>query len=534
MSKNIEKDQANEAEPDKKTDKDVINRGSVVQSAQGAFEICQLLGSGGYGDVYMVRNVKENTVAAMKIERQDVESSRQRLALEVLILTGVAQLPEWRRAHFARLLSYGQNYEFKFVIMSMVGRTISEIQRQQPDSNYTIDKAVKISIQCLEAISQLHHMGFIHRDVKPNNFALGIGRQYGAVVLFDFGCARRFVHKELSGVPRKPRPIVKLVGTLRYASRNALRLREQCRKDDLESLFYTILQVFNVQALFWWTEKDIEVILTLKQKLFIDELTLLRKFPPELTKFAHYIDKLSYYSTPDYSYLQTLLQNIAFARGLWLPCSSETVGKPDEILKVEKTQSKDLEEKQTQKSKKGNGKKSKSRKKSVDKVATTQNESTKKSKKEVAKGSKSRKKSVEKMAPTQNESTKKSKREGEKGSKSKNKTVEKLAKTQNEDEKGSKNKKKSAEKLAKTQNESTKRSKKDGEKASKSKKKSADGMAKTQNEDEKGSKNKKKSADVMAKTQNESTTKKSKKGKETEKKKDGAEKVNQKSKDLTV
>ncbi|CAD5213176.1 unnamed protein product [Bursaphelenchus okinawaensis] len=301
----------NAAQPPKgKKDREIINPGSLLET------ICQLLGSGGFGDVYLVKNVKTNTVAAMKTERQGVEEGRQRLSLEVMILIGVTRLPEQKRAHFTRLITYGQNDMFKFFVMSLVGKTISDFQRQQKDNTFSVDLAVKISIQCLEGLSQLHELGFIHRDIKPNNFALGVGKQTGNVIILDFGIARRIVHKKLIDIPRKPREVVKFIGTLRYSSRNSLRMREQSRKDDLESLFYTIMEIFNIRSSFWWPEKDTYVVLTLKQKLFDGELTLMDKFPYEMTRFMQYVDKLDYYSNPNYAYLRTLLENILRGQGV--------------------------------------------------------------------------------------------------------------------------------------------------------------------------------------------------------------------------
>ena len=86
----------------------------------------------------------------------------------------------------------------------------------------------------------IHSCGFVHRDIKPDNFLVGIGADANHVFVIDFGLAKKY---------RNPRTNLhiqykegkNLTGTARYASLHAHMGLEQSRRDDLESLCYVFM-----------------------------------------------------------------------------------------------------------------------------------------------------------------------------------------------------------------------------------------------------------------------------------------------------
>ncbi|GMS82000.1 hypothetical protein PENTCL1PPCAC_4175, partial [Pristionchus entomophagus] len=83
----------------------------------------------------------------------------------------------------------------------------------------------EIAAQTLLAVETLHECGFLHRDIKPHNFAIGLPPREATIFMLDFGIARRY--REIDGRIRAPRMKVVWAGTKRYASARGLCNEEQ-------------------------------------------------------------------------------------------------------------------------------------------------------------------------------------------------------------------------------------------------------------------------------------------------------------------
>lgn len=87
-----------------------------------------------------------------------------------------------------------------------------------------------IGIQVLERIEHIHSQGFIHRDIKPDNFLIGKEKESNTIYIIDFGLAKKY---QLNGTHIAYKDNKNLTGTARYASINTHLGVEQGRRDDL-------------------------------------------------------------------------------------------------------------------------------------------------------------------------------------------------------------------------------------------------------------------------------------------------------------
>ena len=96
----------------------------------------------------------------------------------------------------------------------------------------------------LARVDSVHKKNFIQRDMKPENFLMGLGRDSHTVYLIDFGLSKKFKDaKTHQHIPYKENK--NLTGTARYASVNAHLGIEQSRRDDLESIGYILSYFLN-------------------------------------------------------------------------------------------------------------------------------------------------------------------------------------------------------------------------------------------------------------------------------------------------
>jgi eukaryotic-like serine/threonine-protein kinase len=156
----------------------------------GDYEILSVLGVGGMGKVYKVRNVISDRAEAMKILLPDLISNQ---SLADRFLREIRVLAALDHPNIAALRT-ALNYQNQLVmIMEFVeGETLANRLARAPLSTA---EAVSYADQVLSALSYAHKQSVIHRDIKPANMML---TPQGVVKLMDFGIARSSVDGSLT------------------------------------------------------------------------------------------------------------------------------------------------------------------------------------------------------------------------------------------------------------------------------------------------------------------------------------------------
>ncbi|XP_055343316.1 LOW QUALITY PROTEIN: tau-tubulin kinase 2-like [Paramacrobiotus metropolitanus] len=273
---------------------DILQPGHVIKER---WKVVEKIGGGGFGEIYSAMDLVSKEVVAIKIE--SVQQAKQVLKMEVAVLKKLQG-----KEHVCRFIGCGRNKEFNYVVMSMQGKNLAELRRNQTRGTFSISTTLRIGIQILKAIENIHSVGFLHRDIKPSNFAMGLmPNNCRTVYMLDFGLARQFTGP--SGEIRSPRSAAGFRGTVRYASIAAHKNKEMGRQDDLWSLFYMLVE-FASGHLPWRKIKDKEQVGAMKED--IDPKVLLKNLPKEFEGFLDHIASLNYEDTPNYRYLQSVFE----------------------------------------------------------------------------------------------------------------------------------------------------------------------------------------------------------------------------------
>jgi eukaryotic-like serine/threonine-protein kinase len=154
----------------------------TVGQKLGDYEILGVLGAGGMGKVYKVRNTISDRVEAMKILLPNLADQKE---LADRFLREIKLLASLNHPNIAALRTALTLDNQLVMIMEYVdGVTLSSRLQQGPvpvaDAVYYID-------QVLAALVYAHQMNVVHRDIKPGNMML---TSQGVVKLMDFGIAR--------------------------------------------------------------------------------------------------------------------------------------------------------------------------------------------------------------------------------------------------------------------------------------------------------------------------------------------------------
>lgn len=212
-----------------KNSKDNLNENSF--SLLENYVILEQIGSGSFGEVYLAQ-YKYGGYVAVKVEDK---KKAQRIYNEYKI---------YRHLHksnfntgLPKIYDFLQSNEYNIMVMQLLGPSLEDLFNKF-DRKLKLSTVFFLAEQLIILLEKLHDAGYIHRDIKPNNFLIGRDKNKSQIFMMDFGLSKKYLIKNRHIKFRDKRS---LIGTARYASVNMHMGFEPSRRDDLESVGYMLI-----------------------------------------------------------------------------------------------------------------------------------------------------------------------------------------------------------------------------------------------------------------------------------------------------
>ena len=264
------------------------------------YKCIKKLGEGSFGRIYEA--IYNNEHFALKFENMNKNAN---------LLESEASIMNYLKGpNIPFVKSYGTSGNYNILIMQLMGKSLEEYINER--KTFSIKTVCLLGYQMVTILEYIHNKHIVHRDIKPDNFVMGLNNMSKTLYLLDFGLAKKY----RSSVTLVQYPLInkkKLTGTARYASINALRGYEQSRRDDLESVGY-VLMYFLRGSLPWQgmpgKNKDERYKKILQKKIDTSPYDLCVGFPEEFEKYIEYTRNMEYVEQPEYDNLRGYFRKI--------------------------------------------------------------------------------------------------------------------------------------------------------------------------------------------------------------------------------
>lgn len=283
--------------PSKLQNKRLINQKLVIKEL--GYICLKKIGAGSYGVVNLAENENKEKVA-IKVESRNAKTRiiNEYKIYKYLQKNGLSKVIPY-------IFNFIQTPEYNVMVMQLLGPSLEDVYNyyQRVFKLETVLKLTQLILNCIELLHKAKH---IHRDIKPNNFLIGVDNNKKNLYIMDFGLSKKYIN---NGDHISFRDGHSIIGTPRYASVNMHMGFEPSRRDDLESIGYMLIY-FLKDRLPWQnlnlliSANRTETIGQIKMSTSINELCT--GLPSCYKQYMEYCRSLSFEEEPDYQYIKGL------------------------------------------------------------------------------------------------------------------------------------------------------------------------------------------------------------------------------------
>ncbi|CAL9126084.1 unnamed protein product [Musa textilis] len=279
------------------------------------YKVERKLGKGGFGQVFVGRRVSGGIDRAMgpgalevaiKFEHRNSKGCNYGPPYEWQVYSALGGSYGVPRVHYK-----GRQGDYYVMVMDMLGPSLWDAWNSSGQT-MSSEMVACIAVESISILEKMHTKGYVHGDVKPENFLLGqpATPQEKKLFLVDLGLATRW-KDACSGhhVEYDQRPDV-FRGTVRYASVHAHLGRTASRRDDLESLAYTLIFLHRGRLPWQGYQGDNKSFLVCKKKMATSPEMLCCFCPPPFKQFLETVVNMKYDEEPNYSKLISLFDGL--------------------------------------------------------------------------------------------------------------------------------------------------------------------------------------------------------------------------------
>ena len=264
----------------------------------GKYRVGRKIGSGSFGEIYIATNIQNNEQVAVKMEK--VSTNHPQLLYEARlyrVFLGDPGIPQ--------IFWFGVEGTHNVMVMELLGQSLEELL-QSNKGKLHLKTVLLLADQMIRRIEYIHHRSYLHRDIKPDNFLLGLGSKANTVYVIDFGLSKRYKDSR-SNAHIAYRDGKSLTGTARYASLNTSLGIEQSRRDDIECLLNVFVYLLK-GSLPWQglpgNTKNEKYRNIMEKKMQTTPEVLCSGLPVEFVNILTYCRSLRFEDRPDYAQLK--------------------------------------------------------------------------------------------------------------------------------------------------------------------------------------------------------------------------------------